>query len=105
MHAHMACIRPWPCTYAVVRLLNAHHLNLNPFLRARIRLRPNGDQHKKLCRTRDLRRGSEANNVTDTTVSLYHITSVISPWGRVCTIPDKLNYSSAALLEWWSMWW
>lgn len=96
MHAHMACMRPWPCTKAVVRLLNQR----SPF-----------EPYKPLLFFFALGSGcalpteistanlvglgiyGEASSVTDTTVPLFHITSVVASQGRMRPPPARSNYS------------
>lgn len=103
MHAHMVCISPWPCTPAVVRLLNARHSNLiKPCFGARIRL----------CAPTEISTANlvgfgiygEASSVTDATVPLYRITSVTSSQGRTRLSMARSNTVQTTLLEWWSVW-
>lgn len=110
MHAHMACISPWPCPHAVVRLLNARHSNLIKKYPCFFFALGSGCALTTEISTANLVGlgiYGEANSVTDvTTVLLYHITSTTSSQGRTRPIPGALKYSlSCHLLEWWSVWW
>lgn len=80
--AHMACMRPWPCTHAVVRLPQRSTFEPKPFSPALgSDCAPTEISTNKPWNLVGLGIYGETNNVTDTTVALHPITSVITSQG------------------------